>query len=446
MMLVQQQPGFPQGTHSYSSPFHHRRHPSAPPAVVVVQPTRTPGLLSLSKPLHHTQQPQQQQQQRPQRRSVQPATPSPVPRGRQREGKEAKEGKDKKSQARSTSRRQPHRQPSPPQSQFQSQTNSHISHPSQAEAPQHDPFLLSSPTLTTRPTGKLARRRQQPQPTSKPIPVPQQQQQQQQQPPAKNPHSRSVPVPRPHAPPRPTPARANTLFSPKSTLLPAFPICDDMTDAGDLSDHDLSPPPTPTRPRTRRRPANPFGPHKRAPSESTPITQPTETGVFNMSSDEGSGEDSTSAADIKKLFSGLVRGQGQQGKNKFVGSPAFAANNVTSSPPSKRTRGHKASASLSYASPAPRQGTLSYSSSLGAYEDYTHPHTPASAPFSNSTFPASFPRASAPRTPPRMTEAQHEAQAYALLHGHDGGQQGYFASSMFQNSPSPEELPDPLFL
>lgn len=41
-----------------SSPCaHHRRHPSAPPAVVV-QPTRIPGLLSLSKPV----KPQQQRQ------------------------------------------------------------------------------------------------------------------------------------------------------------------------------------------------------------------------------------------------------------------------------------------------------------------------------------------------------------------------------------------------
>jgi hypothetical protein len=51
---------------------HHRRHPSAPPAVVV-QPTRTPGLLSLSKPAHV-----QRQVQRPSPKTKQFAPTSPV--------------------------------------------------------------------------------------------------------------------------------------------------------------------------------------------------------------------------------------------------------------------------------------------------------------------------------------------------------------------------------
>ncbi|KAG6828561.1 hypothetical protein H0H92_007545 [Tricholoma furcatifolium] len=46
MMLVQKPPHF----HLASTPVrHHRRHPSSPP-VVHVQPTRTPGLLTLSHP------------------------------------------------------------------------------------------------------------------------------------------------------------------------------------------------------------------------------------------------------------------------------------------------------------------------------------------------------------------------------------------------------------
>ncbi|TFY75609.1 hypothetical protein EWM64_g8403 [Hericium alpestre] len=54
-----------------SSPTAHRRHPSAPPAVLV-QSTRTPGLLSLSKPPHAIQQrPQQYQQQQRPPRSIQ---------------------------------------------------------------------------------------------------------------------------------------------------------------------------------------------------------------------------------------------------------------------------------------------------------------------------------------------------------------------------------------
>ncbi|KAI9441248.1 hypothetical protein H4582DRAFT_1360595 [Lactarius indigo] len=43
MMMVQKP------VHLLSTPTHHRRHPSAPPTVLV-QPTRIPGLLSLSKP------------------------------------------------------------------------------------------------------------------------------------------------------------------------------------------------------------------------------------------------------------------------------------------------------------------------------------------------------------------------------------------------------------
>ena len=56
MILVQKPTQFP-------TPPHHRRHPSAP---IVVQPTRTPGLLSLSMakptPSKQQQQPQQSQQ------------------------------------------------------------------------------------------------------------------------------------------------------------------------------------------------------------------------------------------------------------------------------------------------------------------------------------------------------------------------------------------------
>ncbi|KAF9225911.1 hypothetical protein BS17DRAFT_801214 [Gyrodon lividus] len=47
-----------------SPPTIHRRHPSAPPAVVV-QPTKVPGILSISKPLR-TSSPRQHQQQQPQ--------------------------------------------------------------------------------------------------------------------------------------------------------------------------------------------------------------------------------------------------------------------------------------------------------------------------------------------------------------------------------------------
>ncbi|KAG6908161.1 hypothetical protein DXG01_005860 [Tephrocybe rancida] len=51
--------------------------------------------------------------------------------------------------------------------------------------------------------------------------------------------------------------------------------------------------------------------------------------------------------------------------------------------------------------------------------------------------------------PPQAREAMYEAMARREVSGYTGGRgtgQGYFASSSFQNSPSPEELPDPLFV
>lgn len=73
MMLIQKQPQF-----NLSAPHFplHRRHPSAPPAVLV-QPTRTPGLLSLSKPVQRVQQPQQRAKQSPKPRQAAAARRSP---------------------------------------------------------------------------------------------------------------------------------------------------------------------------------------------------------------------------------------------------------------------------------------------------------------------------------------------------------------------------------
>jgi hypothetical protein len=74
MMLVQKAPNFP--TSLPSTHNHHRRHPSAP---VVVHPTRTPGLLSLSMakptPSRHLQQ-QQRSNRTP---KTKPAGRSPKP-------------------------------------------------------------------------------------------------------------------------------------------------------------------------------------------------------------------------------------------------------------------------------------------------------------------------------------------------------------------------------
>ena len=60
MLLIQKATAFP------TTSLHgnvHRRHPSAPSPVV--QPTRTPGLLTLSKPLQQQQQPHPRQRQLP---------------------------------------------------------------------------------------------------------------------------------------------------------------------------------------------------------------------------------------------------------------------------------------------------------------------------------------------------------------------------------------------
>ncbi|KDQ58387.1 hypothetical protein JAAARDRAFT_57326 [Jaapia argillacea MUCL 33604] len=67
MLLVQQRPQFL--SMATSANLSHRRNPSAPPAVLV-QPTKTPGLLTLSKPPRSNppRQHQQQRQQTPQQR------------------------------------------------------------------------------------------------------------------------------------------------------------------------------------------------------------------------------------------------------------------------------------------------------------------------------------------------------------------------------------------
>ena len=100
MILVQK----PHTLSLSQSPLHaHRRHPSAPPTVLVL-PTRTPGLLTLSKPSRPPQRQNQRQTPKSLSTSVAqaplsnppskntdnkksgvialPATPSPQPRGR----------------------------------------------------------------------------------------------------------------------------------------------------------------------------------------------------------------------------------------------------------------------------------------------------------------------------------------------------------------------------
>ncbi|KAK2461295.1 hypothetical protein APHAL10511_006822 [Amanita phalloides] len=445
MMLVHKHTVLPL---SPSLAHAHRRNPSAPPAVIV-QPTRTPGLLSLSKPprpsppqqrLLHAQQRHQKAISRPrlaspataapgkptpalaqladsafsdfklQSSAVASSTQSPQPRGRAH----AKQPREKpiansriltRSSSNNSLRGRPSRQPSPP-SLPQAKT-------SQAEGPfarlSHsanlfDPFLDDAsshnppPTLSHKPSGKLARRRQpqtgsvagqlpsSPSPAaSKAIPVP----------PlttrtlALN-ISRSDPA-LSHMP-RGQPRRRSSTAGPLA--FDVFPICDDMTDAGDLSDHKPSPPVTPTRPKAQKIfrdgprtapamgtfPSLPKPPssapqqktreggrkHKRSPSE----------GVFNMSSDEDS----------------------STGWNPSVAALFQLTTGVQKAPTRAYTSPHKLPA----------------------------PVTPK--------FARDFPPAAV-----QAKERQYEKEAAEKV-------AGYFASSSFQNSPSPEELPDPLFI
>ncbi|KAF9528594.1 hypothetical protein CPB83DRAFT_869382 [Crepidotus variabilis] len=387
-----------------SSPaqFSHRRHPSAP--VVVVQPTRTPGLLSLSKPVRPTpprQQPQQKQHNlRPSPKNhtkptqgvvrAQALTPpaeivekssvayAPVtpPRGRS----QAKHLKTKRSESQSALRGKHGRQPSPPIPTSSQPVSS------QAEATiisnnAFDPFLDNvlppSPTLTSRPSGKLAQRRQPTQPLSVPFP------------PTSNKMpamARSAPVPSNMKRLRPLTKRSSTVQE--------FPICDDSSEydpapasltprrlydngpqtaplsAGapgtfpftDFGGHSISaPPPSPNSPKKSRK-------HRRTPSE----------GVFHMSSDEevSSGPGGyVLNPQVKSLF-GLANVTPM--KTSLAASPFVT-------PPSSRTVTPRARDS------SPSGGSL-----------------------------------------PPVREGNEKA--------------GFFASSTFQNSPSPDELPDPLLL
>lgn len=181
--------------------------------------------------------------------------------------------------------------------------------PAVRPSPAQDPFLVPAS-----PTRKSARKRQhQQQPATAPTPalVP----------------SPSTPlsIPRSKQPHTPAPSNkpAAALLSRSAPLpkhagrrhqlparLPArdFPICDDMTDAGDLSD--APPPTTPTRRRPNftsrpaypepQTPTRPRRNHKRAPSDSGL--------VFHMSSDESGAEDQTSRAEHNERLAEFSRG------------------------------------------------------------------------------------------------------------------------------------------
>ncbi|KAJ7064801.1 hypothetical protein C8F01DRAFT_775705 [Mycena amicta] len=228
MMLVQKQPHFSMSLAASPYLYTHRRHPSAPPvaAAVVVQPTRTPGLLSVSRKDHRASPKPRQplpvvRSPRPApAEAVAPLKPAPEIRGRQQQGKRVPQHQQRSSSQAAPSRR---RQPSP------------------------DPFKTTA--VAAPPPNK---RRQ-------PIPVPQK------APVVSDTSALSQSDPVLSHMPRRKPQRATTHD--------IFPICDDMTDAG-------SRPSTPTpRSRPELRLSEPRTPTRRSRLPEPPLTAPVSSGA-----------------------------------------------------------------------------------------------------------------------------------------------------------------------
>ncbi|KIK68563.1 hypothetical protein GYMLUDRAFT_68421 [Collybiopsis luxurians FD-317 M1] len=380
MILVHKQQ-FPLST----SFAHHKRHPSAPPAVVV-QPTKVPGLLSLSKPIQR-QQPRQRPSPKP--KQVQPtrsprATPIPEPsvlkpspeilvkkspadksnRGRQHSKPKEKTTTRSSSHSAVRGRRNNARQPSPPISTSQAEVPPSPTH----KLNLFDPFLddsnvhskpskpASIPTLASRPSGKLARRRQ-------PNLVP------------SNPPSKAIPVPRSYQPSASNLSKSEPgaiHIRPRKVASKAsrdvFPICDDLSDS-DESEDDSTPPATPTRSRPAPR--------------------------FTLSFDDG-----PRTAPITASPSAFP----------------FAVSSTPSPAGKKNKRKHARS---------PSEGVFAMSSDEEPANYRAHPND-IKALFGLTA-----------KRMPLSDESELERDAAAAA--------AYFASSNFQNSPSPEELPPPSF-
>ncbi|KAF7344467.1 hypothetical protein MSAN_01928300 [Mycena sanguinolenta] len=237
MMLVQKQPlfsmSFAQKQPLYSlaqSPqqyIHHRRNPSAP--VVHVQPTRTPGLLSLSKPPR-----QAKASPRPKPAVATHRSPKPSP------AQAAERGRQQASHSNSHNNNSTSINPSNNKRRSASQTA-----PARRRQPSPDPFApAASPPNSNK--------RRHPNATN-PIPVP----------PLLPVHSqnlsRSDPVlshmPRRRQPPQRTTTLDSATYAPAlaPSVFDEFPICDDMTDAGSRPSS-----PSPPSPTTARRPKPAF--------------------------------------------------------------------------------------------------------------------------------------------------------------------------------------------
>ncbi|KAG1834793.1 hypothetical protein EV424DRAFT_1468431 [Suillus variegatus] len=301
----------------------HRRHPSAPPAVVV-QATKTPGLLFISKQPSRPSTPRNHPQQLPQSHQKQHRSPRPkqkqlIPHS---QGRATQPPISESSSSNAQARRSNIRQPSPPiLSQAEgttSSTQTFTRHNNNPASNSFDPFVVISspaPSLTSQPAGKLAQ-----------IATP-------------TPSTRAVPVPRSNI----QPTRHNLSRSaPSQSAVPLrtarrtsagsvtdFPVCDDTTDVDD----DNSPLSTPTRegsagtwqqltfeggPRTAPLNAStgfPFGGQLscNTPSPSRKHFRTPSEGVFHMSFDEDMASASDASEDQRKLFGFMPRKPGSVG-------------------------------------------------------------------------------------------------------------------------------------
>ncbi|KAJ7185441.1 hypothetical protein C8R46DRAFT_379382 [Mycena filopes] len=371
MMLVQKQPHFSMQLAQPAFIHQHRRHPSAPPPqVLAVQPTRTPGLLSLSRPPrppkdHHKGSPKPRPAQPAPSRSPKPAPAEPTPtdstnvRGRlNNNSAQAKRNTGRSSSHAAPSRR---RQPSP------------------------DPFRSSAPAPAPAPPPNKRRGN-----NTNAIPVPAPRLHIPQQPATV---SRSDPV-LSHMPQQRT--RPNKPVPVRSATLDEWPVCDDMTEAGSRPSTPVSPiqdrrqaAGSPSRPRPALHLSEPRTPTRRTPRAGFALPEPPRTAPLSSVT--------------PGAFPFPTNGNSNNG-----GSPH-------SSPKRRPAAAAKRAKHLSEGFAFPIPAFNPYAAQSG--EGYQHQQRRS----------RSSERSDA--------QAQAHAQAQATL----------FASSMFQNSPSPEELPPPTF-
>ncbi|KAJ7754574.1 hypothetical protein B0H16DRAFT_748513 [Mycena metata] len=216
MMLVQKQPHFSIQLAQPAFVHQHRRHPSAPPPqVLAVQPTRTPGLLSLSRPPrtpkdHHKGSPKPRPAQPAASRSPKPTEAPPTAPTPPNDNTNTTRGRNNNNQPK-------HRQ---------GRSSSHAA-PTRRRQPSPDPFR-SPPQQQGAPPPNKRRG-----PNSTPVPVPGPARPQVNTSSSPSALSRSDPVLSHMPAQRKKPVRAVTLDE--------WPVCDDMTEAGSRPSSPVSP-------------------------------------------------------------------------------------------------------------------------------------------------------------------------------------------------------------